>query len=321
MVTTLIPGSRKMSLSIDDEGYRNYQVTHLVEVGADDGPANVRLTVGLPLPGSFWLFGDDSDDWVWCRSGMQIQPQLPMGGNRHYTVEQLFSNKPEKRCKDTPIEDPLLEPQKISGSFQKYQEEAAYDRFGAPVANSAHELFHGPKVEFDKNRLSITIQQNLLNHATPLVKSMMDTVNAYTLWGMPPRTVKLSGGGFERKFYGQCYLYYTRTLEFEVDGRTFDRDLLDEGTKVLNGHWDPVGRWRLDPIDGEDPDPNNPSHFIRFKDFNNENTRVVLDGRGKPADVGIGSASLGTNGGGPGNIHVEKYDESDFLLLGIPVTF
>jgi hypothetical protein len=69
---------------------------------------------------------------------------------------------------------------------------------------------------------------------------MIDTVNMFPLWGLPPRCIKLSNAPWEKKFWGLCEQYYTLTLEFELRSDTFDKDLNDIGTKVLNGHWNPL---------------------------------------------------------------------------------
>lgn len=89
----------------------------------------------------------------------------------------------------------------------------------------------------------------------------------------------------------------------------WDRDLLDEGTKVLRGFWD----------DNEpavylvnlSADKTNPSHFIHHQDPNGNFCPVVLNGAGEPA----------TSEADAGKIHVEFYSESNFLALGIPISF
>jgi hypothetical protein len=58
------------------------------------------------------------------------------------------------------------------------------------------------------------------------------------------------------------------------------------------------------------PDSTNPQHFIRYKDRNGENARVLLDGAGIPIE----------DGATPVYRDVEYYPESNFLLLGIPLT-
>lgn len=284
----------------DKEAHREYHVKHLVRVTTlGEGPATVIQCPGLPIPGQFWVFPDDVDDWAWCRDDATVlrAPGYDKDGENYeyWTVEQTFSTKPPdtQRCMDTQREDPLLEPPDINGGFTRYQEEAAFDRFGDPIVSSSWELLRGPQVEFDKNRPFVKIAQNVGDLQYPLLLAMKDTVNAFPLWGFRPRCIKLSDVTFERKLWGSCLVYYRRTLNFDINLETFDRDLLDEGTKALKGHWGANGHWILDPVDdlGTMPDPANPSHYVRFKDFSGENCRCVLDGRGLPAETFIGSGT------------------------------
>jgi hypothetical protein len=67
-------------------------------------------------------------------------------------------------------------------------------------------------------------------------------------------------------------------------------------------------KWVLDAISGGIPDHTNKQHFIRFKDFNGENARTQLNGSGAPSVTTVFKNK------------VEYYPESNFLLLGIPVS-
>lgn len=289
MSTTLLTGQRKWSMSRDTDGNREYKITFMVKGDSTDGPANVLQTAGLPVVGDTWNFDDDSDEWAFCKQNATVTPILTEEPNLFWTVEQTFSSKPDdKKCKDKQIDDPLLQPMEVSGGFTKYNEEATVDLFGQPITNSAWEAMRGHQVEFDKNRPTVKIKQNVANLDLGLLSGMVDCVNDAPLWGLPPRCIKMTAPTWERKFYGQCFPYFVRTLEFECRFDTFDRRLLDEGQKVLSGHWDTMtGLWALDEIagytDSPNPDPTDPTHFVRFKDRNGENAKVVLDGFGKPA--------------------------------------
>ena len=87
----------------------------------------------------------------------------------------------------------------------------------------------------------------------------------------------------------------------------WDRDILDEGTKVVRGFWD----------DNDPPvylvvgDETKPSDFIHYQDPHGNFTSVLLNGAGEPA----------TSEDDAGKRHVEFYAESNFLLLGIPLSF
>lgn len=392
---------------MDAEGHREYKVTYLVEAGLRDGPRTVLDTTGLPQEGDTWSYLDDTDQFAWCLPTRTIKLHEHKEGEPHkiWAVESTFSTKPpdkdKQRCQDHKIEDPLLEPQKVSGNFTIRQEEAVRDRFGRPIVNSAWEQIRGKNVEFDVFDPGVTIEQNVPVLGLELFTPMVQTVNSIPLWGLPPRTVLLANATWERKFYAGCSVYYTRKFEFRIKFDTFDRDILDEATKVLNGHWDTTtGAWVLDNIGGVAPDPNNPTHFIRAKDPKAENIKVILNGAGVPindkiqgaiidmtdhsptedtvvtsiahgltsddviviSQLGVIDPTTGlvagptdlegqwaihvldpdnfvllvsrelppsnvyisggfwTNVGaaGPGKVHVEKYGESNFLLLGIP---
>lgn len=303
---------------VDTEGHREYHITFLVKADVLDGPQVVMNTPGLAPIGFFWAYGNDWDPWAICRPDRKIAIHQEKKGdpNRFWTVEQTFSTKPTGRCQDTTIEDPLLEPPKVSGGFVKYTEEATHDRWGAAIKSSSHEMLRGPNVEFDHNRPTVRIEQNVSLLQLNVFSAMVDTVNDDWLWGLSARKIKLSNASWTRKVLGVCDYYFTRVFEFDVDFRTFDRDLVDEGTKAF-------GRIKSDsnPPDWEIPagwDRCNPLHYTRYKDQTGENARVLLDGNGNPLQT-AGSLCTGTGEGtGLTTIHVEYYDESNFLLLGIP---
>lgn len=320
-----------------DEDGRTYKVEWLAVTNSPytDGPALAMQCPGLPTIGSLWIFNADIDVWAFCHPDCKVRPWWGSSGDgggevpNHYLIEQTFSTKSLHRCYNTQVTDPLLEPMKVGGSFIKYTQEVIQNKDGSFVLNSAQELLHGPGVEFDFNRPQVWIEQNVQNLALPLVASMIDTVNTAPLWGLPARCIKLSDCTWERKIFGICSYYFTRRLVFDVDYNTFDRYLLDEGTKVLRGRWvqtaggstpgttdDDTWAWQIDST----ADPNNPMDYIRFKDVRQELATVVLDGAGHPAGSAIFNV-VGTGGNPPGRIFVQYYSESDFTQLGIPLNF
>jgi len=340
---TLVPGQRTWKLKRDRDGHREYTIVHIVRVpeaapGSAEGPATVLQTPGLPLPGSTWDFDNDLDVFAYCKPDAEVSILEEREGDPAilYKVEQTFSTRPDKRCQDTQIEDPLLEPPRVRGGFIKYTVEATHDRNGDPILNSAHEVVRGPGVEFDKNRHSISIEQNVASWQDVVdATKLIDCLNDNVLWGFPSRCVKLSNVSWEKRFFGSCSVYFSRVLEFDVSTRTdpdtndvvsgFDRELLDEGTKVLKGRWsETTGNWVLTKIPNAvgvlvDPDPDNPTHFQRAKDRNDENCRMPLDGHGLPAETVVGTGSV-TRLTDIGKILVEYYpndtDVTGFVVGG-----
>lgn len=303
----------------DDEGHRTYTIAHRVKTTDPlDGPNTVMQCPGLPAIGATWNFGNDVDVWAFCLPSMKVDlfKQRPGHPHRHWLVSQRFTTKPLKRCQDASIEDPLLEPQKISGSFVKYTKEVFRDRFGNYIKSSSHEMIRGPQVEFDANRPQVNIEQNVPTLELDLLASMVDTVNDTPLWGLGTRRIKLSEAAWERKYFGQCSIYFTRQLGFDIAWEGWDREIVDEGTKALNGR-NVNGVWTIENFkDGTVPDKNNPLHFIRYKDGNGEIARVILNGLGEPAREATATGT-GTSFA-PGQIAVDYYSEANLLLLGIP---
>ncbi len=329
-----IIGFRTWDGGIDEAGHRTYFLTVRVEGDRNDGPNRIMNTPGLPAAGSVWAYGSDFDPYAWRRPEIKCEKEkgyIEGDPTDHWDVTFTFSTKPlpqdkggGSRCSDHHIEDPLMEPPTVSGSFVKYTEEGVLDRHNVPILSSSFEQLRGPQNEWDANRpqIKVTVNVPVLNLAT--VAGMVDHVNSSSLWGLPPRTIKLSDATWKKQYYGLCYTYYTWDWTFDINYGTWDRELQDYGTKALRGHWDltdgssTAGDWILDRVgvdsDGNDisPDPNNPLHFDRFKDRNGENIPVILDGRGRPYGVdvvddnGMFLMSL-VNGSG----HTEPGDTSD----------
>ena len=318
MTAVIKDGHRNWHLQQTKEGERIYTITHVVTADVTDGPRTIMNTPGLPAIGSIWNFDSDIDVWAFCSPVMTVIPMVKNEKNTGWTVEQKFMTPRllSERCQDDSIEDPLLEPMRISGSFTKYTQEENKDKDGNLILSSSHELFRGPLVEFDKNRPTVQIGQNKSALGLETFSEMIDTVNDSTLWGLGPRKVKLSNVSWERKLYGTCNFYYTRNFEFDINFDTFDRNIVDEGTKVLRGRYlscetgtgTAATIWEVSAAASGDPD--NPLSFQRFKDCHGENTRTLLDGAGAPLTDKTALVF----------VEFARYSESNFLLLGIPTT-
>lgn len=282
-------------LACDEEGYRTYFARwRVMTTSVEDGPAVVLNASGLPAVGSYWAFGNDLDPWCFCTPECTINAVYEDEACLHWLVEQTFSNKPRKRCQDAAIEDPLSEPADISGSFLKYTKEAYTDNSGNLLLNSAYELFRGPAVERDANFPTVSIRMNQASIGLATYASMIDCVNDATLWGLGARKVKLENVTWARKLYGTCSFYYTLTYDFKINFATFDRPIVDEGSRVI--------------IAGGTA--GNQDHYKKKKDPQGENVRILLNGAGAALPAGS-----------PPYIFTKRlYDERNLLVLGIPTT-
>ena len=289
-------GRSEQELKRDKEGHREYTLVSKVSTTASgDGPAIVLATPGLPAIGATWSFGNDSDSWAFCWPDMTITPMVTEEPSYYWTVEQKFSTKPLDRCQDATIENPLNEPDEISGSFQSFRKEAIFDKDGDPFLSSSLEPLTGPALERDFNKAAVTVKMNISALPLSAYTAAMNTVNDATLWGLAARKIKLSNVQWNRKLYGTCTYYYQITYLFDIDFSGHDTTVLDEGTRVLC----PGGT------------PTNPKHFEAYKNpTDGENAKVLLDGSGGALDDSTS----------PVSIAVQFYNESNFLLLGIPAT-
>jgi hypothetical protein len=342
MKTPNAPELVSITLDVDEKGYRTYTVIYQVwRTDINDLAFTSYNTQGLPQVGDAYNFGNEFDPWCWCRPETKVEKFEDPQGN-YWHITKTFSNKPLDICRQQPMEDPLLEPWKITGTFQVYQEEATQDMDGNKIVNSGFEPIRGPQATFDRHRTQIKIQQNVADLQGDLLESMINTVNDSPLWGFQQRCVKLSGCPFEKKYWGQCEVYWTRTLEFDIDmnlpiwdgsisglvvGRLlggFDRVVLDDGTKVMNGRWgvdaahggtDPTNQWIPLPLAGP-PDINGkfPSKWIAFRGRDGEAAHCIVTADGNPIGHGIPGVT-----DDPNNIAIYYYQESDFTQLGIPL--
>lgn len=288
-------GRLDWNMTRDDEGHREYKIKWLVHGLLTDGPANVMLCPGLPTIGSTWAFDGDLDLWAWCRPNMAVSPVLPGEPNEYWTVEQTFSTKPIKRCQDSSFENPLDEPIKIGGSYNRYQKLLKVDKDGVPLVNSAKELLPSEVREDDEPYPVVTMSQNVAALNLPLITSILKSpLNDAPLWGLPARCVKFSNFTFDMNFYGTCSVYYTPQMEFQLSDNGFDESLPDAGyQRVKEGVVDP---------------PVYPDDYETNLDDSGVPQWTLLDGTGRPHD----------DPDNPVMITVRKKGESNLLLLGIP---
>lgn len=285
-----------------EEGHRDYTVKFKVETdNTADGPQAVTFAAGLPAVGDPWTFGNDNDAWAFCTPFLKIEPLIDDEAGHFWTIEYKFTTRPLVRCGTTQIDNPLSEPDRIGGSFTHGDKKATKDRFGNLIQTTS---FEPVPVEFDHDLPEVRIEQTVANLELDLFSPMVNNVNNATLWGLGPRKIRLSNVAWERRLYGVCTFYFVRTLDFDVDFDTFDReDIPNKGKKLLNGTWNDNGTtYRLDD----------------FANVNNADDYIVgVDPKGNPTEYFL--ATDGTPSSSPTFLpKVEYHDESNFLLLGIP---
>ena len=278
----------KPCLKIDSDGYKRYEIGLKIRPEFDnEGPASALLnTAGVPIPGTIWAYGDEVDASVWCSEECEIEPVVE-DECVMYKASFSYTNKPKegkyRRCNDERFDNPLLETPKVRVTYKGKKTKATKDRFGLQVKTSSHEIVRGSATEFDDFNAVVTIEQNVPVYVLAFNVGFINRVNDRFLYGMPPRTILCKNVEAEERFFGSCYKYWNRKVEFEVDYDGFDKDIVDEGTKVLKGAWSKDTRtWVVGTVDGQPANPYNPTHFDRFLDAKGNPAKVILDGLGKP---------------------------------------
>jgi hypothetical protein len=280
-------------------GALRYDIAFRVETSDPlDGPTIVMNAPGLPAIGSYWDYGNDVNQWAFCSPERRVKPLYIGERCKVWRAECIFETYnpggggfTEQRCNSTTIDNPLLEPIKVSGSFLKYTRRATRDRNNKVIKNYDHSPFKGSEVDFDTGHWTVRIGMNLSALPSPFAPSI-NQLNDATLWGAAPRCVKFSGAAFTRLYYGVCTAYYFAEYDFEVNSETFDR-------------W--IQPWCYRKLkDGGNV--NNPKDFEAITDEKGNPTGNILKSDGTIWD-GTGSEP---------QIKIEKYSQTNLLLLGIP---
>jgi hypothetical protein len=152
------------STSSDEDGNRDYKITHLVRTTNNEGPVQVRQASGLPAFGSAWSFNGDTDTYAWCRRDRSATPYEQKKGSpiKFWLVESHFSTKPSggnsQRCQDSSITNPLDEPDRLA-EFPSLYSRGTKTTEGQVLVSSSFEPLTGPLVEVDRARPTVRMSR------------------------------------------------------------------------------------------------------------------------------------------------------------------
>ena len=305
MSTTLV-GPVDWGTSRDREGYREYDLTWLIEVTnqyspslAITDPADISETAGLPTIGSSWSdlsWITGSDAAAWCTPEYEIRPYGVIQGEAptFYTYKSIYSTRPFKKCSESNFQNPLFEPPEISGSWVDKKFYPYVDRDGNWYVTRAGERLEGSITETDDSDWELNISFNSLALPLDLINDLRHHLNISPMWGLPVATIKFSKYSFSRKFYGRCFPYYNNSMGFSI--RPDWNQYIPETSE-------------MELVPGGNPQ--NPKHWIRRKDVFAENVpRLQLDTAGLPfVDPNTQTMSVLTR---------KPYFLGNLFLLGVP---
>lgn len=314
VMTVLGPISRTGERSAED-GHRDYEVTFLIETTAPlDGPQSITFASGLPTIGLPWTYGNDFDSGAFCTPYVKVQPssrQQPDEPVTYWEASYKFTSRPLKNCSTQSYDNPILRPDKVSGSFVEKSTRVRKDKDGNAILTTSKEQI---EIEESKAYPTVRIEQYTSVLGLANFAQMVNGVNLNALWGLSPRTIKLSNVAWEKNQYGTCFDYYTRVLDFEIDYNTWDRsDIPNKGQKVIRGDWvksgtDPNFVYTWTPNSGASI--TNAYDYIDAHDYKGNSIEVYLD----PTTGGMSATEtyLPTK-----QLRVAY----DFLSLGVPTSF
>lgn len=293
-----------LSLQIDDEGHRDYDVRWKVYSNRScESPDNVMLAANLPIPGTP-LSSVVIDGWPYayflakgsCRF-------LNRDASRYvWDVSTPFTTKGCRRCMTSPVGNPLLEPWKVSGGGNKYTKEAKADKDGKAIVNSAKQRFRGNALQIDESHATFKIEGNVAWINLTVLNQVRNAVNDRVFWSKAARTIKCTDFTWEQRWYSACQWYFHVAFAFEIDEDTWDLKPFDEGDLII--------------------DPNDATKWIRPRGSREEVlTRIPLDGEGNA--LSASAEPVRCDGGGsparPGPYRVRK--EVNFATIGFPASF
>lgn len=306
----------RQELSIDKEGIRTYTITFLVvttDIG--DGPEVVANTPELPNVGvtyssfaSDWTGKgtlNDADPWVWCTPELEARPhrQVDNEPTTHWEVTTKFTNAEQTRDNTNTVQNPLLEPNKLSGNFSLKSIATTKDKDGDLIQTTAFEPI---KVDRDDAHAQIIIERNKGTIDLSTITPLINKVNNATLWGLATRKVKFNEYSWRELRYATNTKYYRERLVFGINPNTWSRDdIPNKSKKTINGGW----------IEGVfsafTTDVNDPSKYIRAVDKQGNPTEYFLNKTtGEPSSSST-PTYLDT---------VHLYGETNFASLGLPAT-
>lgn len=329
-----VTGLLSVEFEQDEEtGHRTFTAKYKVAHDIDEGPLAIESADGLPAIGDHWEPEELNEIDEFARRTPYAKVTYMVEGEKttYSLVEVHFTTKPIKRCQDTQIENPLLEPPKISGTFTEQTQKALFDKYWSQIRNSAGEPYTDIEREF--SYLTVDISVNVDESPVSLIARKLHNLNDAELWGLPAKCIKLSAASWETLYWGVCTKYYKLSMGFKIRPpytipatSTVRRKKKPGDPSSTEFEWIVVpgnatfGGWVFATPDMSSsriraPGSNGSSQvstILQRDQMGDTMAGILLDGHGNPAT---------RDGDGNMNFAVgvfELYDESNLLELPIP---
>lgn len=232
-------------LSVDDEGHREHTLHWRVETGIGDGPLAALYATGMPVPGSALA----ADLWAFYKRRGTARLISEANSKRRWECTTVFSTKPIERGQSSSVENPLSEPPKISGGFNRTMKEVRIDKDGKAILNACKEQVTGIQGPEDHQTLKISMNVATIN--LTYMGDYVGAVNDSTFWGCAARTILCMPFTWEKVYYdGNSHYYFHCQFEFEYKSDTWDEQIVNWGNMVvIPGTTPPKFRRSIDPFE------------------------------------------------------------------------
>jgi hypothetical protein len=220
-----------------EEGDETYTLQwHVETTSPTDGPDVAWTAPGLPYIGASLAVGGTVNPWAFFQGKGSAKLKKVDANRKFWDLTTVFSTKPVKRCSSSKVDDPLLEPHRVKGSFTQVMEEALADASGNPIQNTVKQRYTGSVVQTPKCRPIVELEMNVSWINLAFLADYADTVNSNIQWGQAVRTIKCTVGPWERVLYGSCFYYFVGRFTFELKTDKWDLHLpnLASRERVLN---------------------------------------------------------------------------------------
>ena len=209
---------------------RNWQI--VVDDPHDNSRTIANSEVGVTLPNLFESHPDNI--FATCRSlGIKQSKGLIWNAKAMYSTEPITQDERERADEPIPIDRDV----KISWSATSYDKVTVKDLADKAVVNSAGD-YYDPPPAITWERLTFHFRKNYVT-TEPWVLDYINSVNESGIIilaiEIPAEKAKFSqpSGGEEQEENGQ--LYHETSWDIEVDVRTWQLEILDEGLREIDG--------------------------------------------------------------------------------------
>lgn len=222
---------------VKEDGHLDANGAHYTEtyyVRSDSATESVAsiLTAsfgGVSIPAMRAAHPDDASAKV-----TKVGSARPLGGPA--TTKWNVTVQYDDITSDTPEDNPLNDPVRISWGHRTYTEVLEEDIHGNPIDNSAGDMFD-PPLEQASHGLTLRVVRNEASFSASEAHDFADTINSnscticgLSIPGRVGKVIEISGEKAERN--GQAYWTVTYMLEF--NRRTWDRRPIDIGMYYLD---------------------------------------------------------------------------------------